>query len=110
MRLGFNWQGIASFFFISRRTVFRHRQRLGVGPLEYTSMSNEQLTSTIREISTSTPNAGERYIIGSLRSRGIRIQRWRIRQNLQEIDPVGRSLRRSQAIRRRVYSSGHQPF
>lgn len=103
MGLGFNWQGIASFFGISRRTVFRHRQRLGVGPLEYSSLNNEELQSTIREISTNTPNAGERYVIGSLRARGIRIQRWRVRQILQEIDPVGRSLRRSQAIRRRVY-------
>ena len=102
--LGFNWQGIASFFGISRRTVFRHRQRLGVGPLEYTSLTNVELTSIVREISMSTPNAGERYVIGSLRARGIRIQRWRIRQILQEIDPVGRSLRRSQAIRRRVNS------
>ncbi|XP_030217483.1 uncharacterized protein LOC115547416 [Gadus morhua] len=102
--LGFNWQGIASFFGISRRTVFRHRQRLGVGPLEYTSLTNVELTSIVREISMSTPNANERYVIGSLRARGIRIQRWRIRQILQEIDPVGRSLRRSQAIRRRVYS------
>ena len=42
---------------------------------EYTSLSNEELTSTIREISTSSPNAGERYVIGSLRTRGIRIQR-----------------------------------
>ena len=33
LRLGFNWQGIVSFFGISRRTVFRHRQRLGVGPV-----------------------------------------------------------------------------
>ena len=52
----------------------------------------------------STPNANERYVIGSLPARGIRIQRWGIRQILQEIDPVGRSLRRSQAIRRRVNS------
>lgn len=102
--LGFNWQGIASFFGISRRTVFRHRQRLGFRPLEYTTLTNDELKTTIRDISTSTPNAGERYIIGSLRARGIRVQRWRIRQILQEVDPVGRSLRRSQAIRRRVYS------
>ncbi|KAG1954940.1 hypothetical protein F2P79_008969 [Pimephales promelas] len=51
-----------------------------------------------------TPNSGETYILGSLRSRGIRIQRWRVRQSLQEIDPVGRSFRRRRAIRRRVYS------
>ncbi|KAI7790238.1 hypothetical protein IRJ41_020987, partial [Triplophysa rosa] len=90
LRLGFNWQGIASLFGIDRRTLFQHRQHLGIGPLE--------------QILQRTPNAGETYILGSLRSRHIRIQRWRVRQSLQEIDPIGRSLRRRRAVRRRIYS------
>ncbi|KAE8296881.1 hypothetical protein D5F01_LYC05655 [Larimichthys crocea] len=59
--------------------------------------------SIVGQILSNTPNAGETYVRGSLRSRGIRIQRWRVRQILQEIDPIGRCFRRSQAIRRRIY-------
>lgn len=101
--LGLNWQGIASLFGIDRRTLFRHRERLGIPSRDYTTLSNERLMSIVRQILANTPNAGETYVRGSLRSRGLRVQRWRVRQVLQEIDPIGRCLRRSQAIRRRIY-------
>ena len=51
-----------------------------------------------------TPWAGESYIRRSLRGSGLRIQRWRIREKLRAVDPVGRAARRSCAIRRRVYN------
>lgn len=104
LRLGFNWQGISSLFGIDRRTLFQHRQHLGIGPLEFADLSNYELNTHVRQILQRTPNAGENYILGSLRSRHIRIQRWRVRQSLQEIDPIGRSLRRRRAVRRRIYS------
>lgn len=44
-----------------------------------------------------------KHVRGSLRSRGLHIQRWKVRQILQEIDPIGRRLCRSQGIRRRIY-------
>lgn len=101
--LGYNWQGISLMFGIDRRTLFRHRQRLSIPSNDYTQLSDENLTSTIRQILENTPNAGETYVRGSLRSRGFRIQQWRVGQVLQNIDPVGRSFRRRQAIRRRIY-------
>lgn len=104
LRLGFNWQGIASLFGIDRRTLFQHRQRHGIGPLEFAELSNYELNTVVRQILQRTPNAGETYILGSLRSRSIRIQRWRVRQSLHEIDPIGKSLRRRRAVRRRIYS------
>ena len=57
-----------------------------------------------------TPRAGESYIRGSLRGSGVRIQRWRIRERLQAIDPVGRAARRSSAIRRRVNLCWHVEY
>lgn len=101
--LGLNWQGIASLFGIGRRTLYRHRQRLGVPPLQYAQLSRENLISNIRHILETTPNAGETYVRGSLRHMGIRIQRRRVREALQAIDPVGRCVRHRQAIRRRTY-------
>ncbi|KAL1276871.1 hypothetical protein QQF64_023544 [Cirrhinus molitorella] len=75
--LGFNWQRITSLLGIDRRTLFQHRQRLGSRPLESAELSNYELNTLVREILQRTPNAGETYILGSLRSRSIRIQRWR---------------------------------
>lgn len=102
--LGMSWQRISLCLGISRRTLYRHRQRLGVQPLAYAVMSNHALNSVVSEILQNTPNAGETYVLGSLRSRQIRIQRWRVRQSLQEVDPIGRSFRRRHAIRRRIYN------
>lgn len=50
------------------------------------------------------PDAGETYIIGAIRSRGMIVQRWRIRQAIQTVDPISRALRRTFAVVRRVYN------
>ena len=102
--LGMNWQSIATCLGVSCRTLYRHRQQLGVQPLTYATLSNDNLNRVVGEILQRTTNAGERYVRGSLRSRGMCIQRWRVRQSLQEVDPIGRSFRRRHAIRRRIYS------
>ncbi|CAI5692486.1 unnamed protein product [Oreochromis niloticus] len=102
--IGMTWQRIASCFGISRRTLYRHRQTLGLEPLSYVDISNQELNGLVTDILQNTPNAGEVYILGSLRSRGLRVQRWRVRQSLQEVDPIGRAFRRRHAIRRRIYS------
>ncbi|XP_037830460.1 uncharacterized protein LOC119617641 [Kryptolebias marmoratus] len=103
LSLGMNWQNIAICLGVSSRTLYRHRDRLGIQPLAYTAISDVQLNRFVAEILQSTTNAGETYVHGSLRSRGLRIQRWRVRQSLLEIDPVGRCFRRRHAIRRRIY-------
>lgn len=104
LSLGMSWKRIALCFGISRKTLYSHRQNLQIGPLAYTTMSADVLGDIVRDILQTTPNAGERYIHGSLRSRNIRIQRWRLRHCLQELDPIGRALRRHRAIRRRIYN------
>ena len=89
-----SWQRIASCFGISWRTLYRHRQRLGFEPLRYSVLSNKDLDRVVTHIRQNTPNAGEAYILGSLRSRGLGIQHWRVRQSLHQVDPTGRSFRR----------------
>lgn len=51
----------------------------------------------------STPNIGRRRLIGALRSRGLRVQRWRISDCLHRVDPVGTALRWRMAIHCRKY-------
>ena len=53
---------------------------------------------------TLTPYSGENYIRGALQGRGITIQRFRIRESLSRIDPVGRAIRRRRQIVRRTYN------
>lgn len=64
--IGMTWQRTASWFGISRRNLYRHRQSLGVVPLQYAILSNEELNSIMTTILQNTPNAGETYVLGSL--------------------------------------------
>ena len=51
------------------------------------------------------PNDGERLIIGHLAARSIIIPRARVRASIHRVDPENTALRRSIALRRRVYHS-----
>ena len=70
----------------------------------YADISDEELMSTVTEIIQKTPYAGESYISGALRAKGVFVQRCRIRAILRHADPIGRALRRSTAIQRRCYN------
>lgn len=81
--IGMNWQQISSAFGIDRRTLYRHRQHLGIQPLQYTVLTDQDLRQIISDILQRTPNVGESYVRGGLSSRQMRVQRWRVRQCLQ---------------------------
>ncbi|KAJ6568793.1 hypothetical protein B0H19DRAFT_872168, partial [Mycena capillaripes] len=49
------------------------------------------------------PESGLRYLLGFLRTRGIRIQRRRAMYSLRRVDSLGRVLRGRKIIMRKVY-------
>ena len=100
---GLAWTDIANILHISERTLYRRRQEYGILG-KYSSISDAELDSVIVNILNATPNAGEKLVIGSLRSRNIHVQRWRIRDRLNVLDPIGRPIRRNSAIHRRTYN------
>ena len=50
-----------------------------------------------------TRNLGRRRFQGALRSRGLRIQRWRVSDCIRRVDPIGTALRWRLVIHRRKY-------
>ncbi len=100
---GMMWNDIAKCLNISTKTLYRHRRELRI-PEKFTDINNADLLAIIQEILTLTPNAGERYVMGGLRGRGVTIPRQRLRENLMILDPVGRAVRKHKAIIRRVYN------
>ena len=105
------WRTVAREIGVSYRTVLRRRHQYSLpvagsdGPrATYSDVTDEQVCESVREILQLMPNAGESYVIGGLRSRGIHIQRWRIRQAINVVDPISRALRRRRAITRRIYN------
>jgi hypothetical protein len=106
-----SWSIVSRQTGLSYRTLLRRRREYGlqvantVGPRNtYTEIGEEQLCNAVRDILRTIPDAGETYVIGALRSRGIHIQRWRVRNAIQTVDPISRALRRTFAVVRRVYN------
>ena len=105
------WKIVARQLGVSSKTLRRRRLEFGMnisetsGPrLTYTNISNEDLCSEVRNILIILPEAEETVIIGALRSRSIHVQRRRVREAINAVDPVSRALRRTVTIVRRKYN------
>lgn len=70
----------------------------------YTDLTEEELEAHVRVIKRDHPNAGLVYLTGHLRSRGIFVQRQRVVNALQTVDPDGVAERLHLAIAHREYS------
>ena len=106
-----SWTDVAKELGISVKTLYRRRLEFGMdvstktGPRNYYSkICNEELYAIVRETLDILPDAGESYIIGAFRSRGINVQRQRIREGIMHVDTISRALRRTVSIVRRKYN------
>ncbi len=106
-----NWEQVANDLGISYRTLLRRRHEYGLtvnvtrGPrATYTDISQSDLCDIVRVVLGILPNAGETFVLGALRQRGILVQRWRVRDAIYHVDPLTRAMRRSVAIIQRSYN------
>lgn len=91
----------------SHKCVYSSKKTKGVRISEefeqYSVISDHDLDQIYKEVTGAdtnvsnggflTPNIGRRRFIGTLRSRGLRVQRWRVSNCLRRLDPVGTALR-----------------
>ena len=106
-----SWKVVARRLGVSVKTLRRRRVEFGmelsdvIGPRNtFSTISFQELCDTIKTVLDTLPDAGETFIIGSLRSRGIFVQRRRVREAIAEVDPINRALRRTFAVIRRAYN------
>ena len=104
--IGRNWNQIARMLRVSRWTIYQRVQEYGLGSMTtWTDMTDDALDEIIRSYMSRHGNlTGESYLIGHIRSLGLRVQRDRIREALTRVDPVNSRLRWAITITRRVYS------
>ena len=57
----------------------------------WSTINDDELQNVMQEIMSITPGIGQTRMLGALKSRGIRVQRSRVRVLMRELDPVGRS-------------------
>lgn len=100
----FSWSKIAKMLGISDRTLRRKRKEFNTRQENFTRISEEELCEVVQSVRNLTPNIGQSRMLGALRSRGLHIQRWKVRQCLRKLDPIGTALRGHVAVYRRRYS------
>ena len=86
---------------LSTRTSERHKSDLQL--TNYSSITDAELDNLVREITHIHPRCGEKSVSGRLRGNGIHVQRQRIRESLQRVDPAGIRDRLRQVLHRRTY-------
>lgn len=102
---GFTCSKISSMLGISESTVHRRMSENGLSVRNlYSNLSDSDLKEMIHQAHVSFPNAGYRLVLGWLNQRGHRVQEYRVRQLMREVDPVGVTNRYFQSIHRRTYS------
>lgn len=72
--------------------------------MNWSCIGNDDLREIMQEIMTVTPGIGQTRMLGALHSRGIRVQGWKVREMMRELDPVGTALRWRGTICRRKYN------
>ena len=104
--LGFSWTGISKMLGVSERTVRRRREDFDIScsAEAFSQIEDDEIERHVGDILHTSPNSGERMIMGWFRGQGLHVQRWRIREAVGRVDPIGRELRRRTITKRRVYS------
>lgn len=103
---GFTLTQSARMLGVTTQTL-RNRRReydMPLGHSHYSNISSNELDERVADMLRVTPNIGERLVIGALRSQNVFVQRWRVRESILRVDPIGRACRRRRVIFRRQYS------
>ena len=102
---GFSWQTIAYILGVSRWTIYRRVQEYGLKSMtDFSLMSDGELDNIISEyMNQHGKTTGQSYITGYLRSKGLRVQRSRVRQSMARVDPENAALRWGAVVTRRTY-------
>ena len=98
------WKEISDALPISRTTLWHRLIQCGYMFRKYTDISDQELEDTVKELHDQFPNTGLSIMTGHLQSKGIYVQRRRIAEALQNVDPIGRSQHWHAVLQRRAYS------
>eukprot|EP00794_Sanderia_malayensis_P004150 gene4150-4703_t len=103
--LGFSWSQIAKMFGVPRWTIYRRIEEYNLQNLQrFSDISDEEMDAVIKDYMSQHGNTtGEPFISGYFRSKGIFIQRSRVRNSLNRLDPENTVLRWGALISRRTY-------
>ena len=102
--LSFSWTSISHMLMVSRMTIYRRRAEFGLLSESHSSISENELLTTVQQIVRDHPQVGQSFVLGRLRSLGYQVTRDRVRQTMRICDPLNTALRWHGGVTRRPYS------
>ena len=84
-------------------TVYRRRAEYGLLADPVSTLNDNELKDLLRRIRREHPNIGQTMIMGLIRAQGYRVSRARVRDAIQQIDPLSTTLRWHTITCRRQY-------
>lgn len=94
---------ISKLLSVSERTVYRRMSEFGLSKMTFSEIDDDNLDLKLGEIVKEFPLCGETMLRQMLILKGIRIQRWRLRDSIHRMDDQGVHDRRTGRLHRRVY-------
>lgn len=89
---------------VHRNTLSTYLKEYEISPHHFSAISDSDLDLLIGEYRNKYPQSGVRYLRGRLRKKhGLRIQKRRIKESIDRVDPLGTALRNYTTIQRRSY-------
>lgn len=102
----FKWTEIAELLGVSISKLNRHRSSLGLGSDDtprFKAISDPDLDVLVRDIVRQLPFSSIRMVQGEMESRGIHVQRERVRASLHRVDSLNIRARLQHVVERRQY-------
>ena len=78
-------------------------RQYGISKSDFSDLSNEEIDNYVGKIVLEFPKCDETLLRQLLKQKGVKIQRWRLRDSLHRIDLNGLKERKKGKLRRRVY-------
>ena len=94
---------------IRRDTLRNHLQASGISR-RFSDIMGAELGELVRHYKQGRPSAGLCFIVAYLNTRGLHVQRERVRPSMQRVDPLGRVLRHRTAVKRRTYGASRYNY
>ena len=106
LEYGFTIASMGKMLGVSESTIRRRLRSYGMSVRQsYANLADSDLDEEVKSVKAMFPQNGYRFVMGILRSRGLRVQQHRVRESLQRVDPEGVALRwMCQIHRRRGYA------
>lgn len=101
---GFHISDIAKLLRVSERTIYRRMAQFDLSKRGFSEIDDDSLDEIVSEIIKDFPMCGEQMLRELIKTKGLKIQRWRLRDTIHRIDSSGVVARKTGRLHRRVYN------